>query len=384
MRSCPCKSLLEYSMNILASRDFCKNKRLGFFLEQLYLFFHHKIFNQRLKKQRRFADKHVISVGNLSTGGVGKTPLCASLAQYLKTQKRRSLIVSRGYRAQLSRKGVLVSDGKGKGSIYDVSQVGDESLLLSGLKDIKVAIGRDRSQLIQDHAKDVQAVILDDAFQNPSIYRDHDLVLIDATIGPTDKKTRLFPYGRMREPIDALKRANTVLLTRCDQVHSQQLSDLRETILKFCPSQAVFESSHKVVGLRPVLLKGRSKKEAIMPNFKSVRIQGEVGAFCGLGNPKAFFSSVKEMGYELQEKRIFPDHHNFRLGDIKSLSNSGIRNWVTSAKDNIRIERHPKPALKQLMINKGLRLFVLEVTIEILKGRENEFFRRVCARTEYP
>ncbi len=352
--------------------------------ERLYLYAHEQNFRRRLKNQQHFQDKYVISVGNLSTGGVGKTPLCALLAEYLAKHNRKSLIVLRGYKAQLSKKGALVSNRVGQISKentpnYNVSQVGDESLLLASLKNTKVAIGKNRSQVIQSYGEDTKSIILDDAFQNPSVHRDHDLVLIDATFGLTQKNMRLIPHGHMREPLTALRRADTVLLTRCDQVGQKQLEDLRQAILKVCPSQAIFMARHNIVGLRPASLTIENKtKDRLIPVSALPHSQEAIGSFCGLGNPQAFFVSIEQLGYTLKEKRTFVDHHNFRLKDLEGLAKTGLSTWITSSKDMVRIEHSNSEDLRQNILNLGLNIFVLEIAIEIMQAKQDTFLERVC------
>ena len=352
--------------------------------EQLYLYAHRTYFTHRLKNQVRFNDKYIISVGNLSAGGTGKTPTCALLLQRLSEIKQSPLALLRGYRSGLSRHrdGALVSDGQK--ILHDARAVGDEALLLARIPGIKVAIGKDRARAIELYGRQSKTVVLDDAFQNPSVYRDHDLVLIDITI-PLEKM-RPFPYGRMREPLTALKRAQSVLLSRFDQASTEMSQRLRKEVLKYVPEKALFYSRHKVLTLHeadiesPIKHGGNGKERIRLPR------EQPLGAFCGIANPQAFFHSLEELDCTLQEKRIFPDHHFYSYKELKALAKFGTRIWLTTAKDLARLQGFGKEqaklnpeSLQTLFRSLGIRVFVLEITVEILEGRQTEFLRRVLA-----
>ena len=274
-------------------------------LEHLYLYAHKKYFARRLSKQVHFKSKYVISVGNLSAGGTGKTPVSALLLRHLKQKKHQPLLVLRGYKGELARCGALIFDGQKL--FHQAKQAGDEALLLSGVPDTRVAVGKDRARAVQLYGANHSVVILDDAFQNPLVYHDHDLVLVDAAVSL--QKMRLFPCGKMREPLSALKRAHTVLLTRYDQAKPEERKQLRSEILKYVPKEALFFSIHKIIGLRSVSF---SKKEQNRPLQHSLPHTKEgIGAFCGIANPHSFFRSLREIGYNIQQTKIFPDHHFF-------------------------------------------------------------------------
>lgn len=341
-------------------------------LERLYLYAHRKYFAQRIKKQIRFQDKYIISVGNLSAGGTGKTPTTALLLQYLSNLGQCPLALLGGYKAKLSRQKALIYDGRQ--IFYDSRQGGDEALILARIPNIKVAIGKDRARSLELYGQESKVIVLDDAFQNPSVYHDHDLVLVDASL-PL-KKMRLFPCGKMREPMEALQRAQTVLLTRFDQAPPERIHALKEEILKYVPEKAIFHSRHKIEDLYEF-----DQKSPVAFALKNTK-HSPIGAFCAVARPQAFFQSLEGLGYELKEKRSFPDHHFYSLRELKSLANSGIGIWITTAKDIARLESFKKSqnekSLAALFESLQLRVFVLEIAIEILEGRQTEFLRRVC------
>ncbi len=163
-----------------------------------------------LKKQRRLSHK-VISVGNLTLGGTGKTPLVIALAQGAVKRGFKPCILTRGYKGKV-KDPTFVS--KGNGAIINISEAGDEPVLMAQrLRNIEIIKGKDRYEagLL---SKKSDLFILDDGFQHWRLHRDVDIVLIDAVRGFGNK--RLFPLGPLREPLSALKRGDIIVFTRGD------------------------------------------------------------------------------------------------------------------------------------------------------------------------
>ena len=309
-------------------------------LGKLYLSLHERTYRSRLARQRSFPGKYVVSIGNLSTGGTGKTPVAAYLA---RNSPKKTMICLRGYGGSASKRGVLVSDGSRLLSTPE--EAGDEAMLLGRLPGVVVAAGRDRADLIERFGGDCEVVLLDDAFQNPSVARDYDLVLLDATVPPDD--LRVLPEGRFREDLTALRRANSVLLTRTDQTKQTQTKEWFEWVRRSIPKARVFFSRHKFAGIFP-------KPEARL-----------VGAFCGIGNPESFFRSVERAGYRIVRRHAFPDHRAWSARDLRLIS-SGLP-LITSAKDAVRL---PEDFLAEH------RVHVLEIELELL-GDERYFLEHV-------
>lgn len=327
-------------------------------LEALYLWVHRRTYRRRLATQTVFEQLYVVSIGNLSAGGTGKTPAALSLAKTLHKHKIQTLAVLRGYGGSASKSGMLVSDGTDIFS--NVAQVGDEALLFARSPGLRVAIGRDRAGAILRFAGDARVVLLDDAFQNPLVGRDHELVLVDALI-PIEKM-RVFPGGRFRDPPAALGRADTILLTRADLAPAHQITVLENLIERVAPAVPVFRGRHR-------------------PGPLEIGPAGTaVGAFCGLGNPEGFFQTLAAPPYRLNPviTRAFADHHPYTIADIRALFQEADRArhdeliFITSAKDFVRLD-----ALAQLPEEYRSRIRVLEVEFEILDGRDQEFYERV-------
>lgn len=239
----------------------------------------------------------IVSVGNLTVGGTGKTPMVEWIARRYRQLGRRPAILSRGYGA---------TDGPN-----------DEALVLEeNLPDVPHLQGADRVQLATIAHEELEAEIgiLDDGFQHRKLARDLDIVLVDAT-QPWGGGWML-PGGGLREPIRSLRRADVVILTRVDQVDAERVESL----------------SHQVGRLHPGALVARARFEPIgwFREGKGMaplhRLAGcRVAAFCGIGRPEAFFRSVEGIGVSVVAARTFPDHHSYDREDVQRL-----RDWVVS------------------------------------------------------
>ncbi|MCB1322962.1 MAG: tetraacyldisaccharide 4'-kinase, partial [Leptospiraceae bacterium] len=284
-----------------------------------------------------------------------KTPLVFKSAQVGGPD--RTLAVLRGYGGEAPAGGLLVSDGVRL--LCDADRAGDEALLLAGQPGLRVAVGRNRRAVIENYAIDRSLIILDDAFQNPLVHHDHDLVLIDATVGVD--RVRVFPRGRFRDTFEALERADTVLLTRVNQTQSDILSELYAEIEQFLPRKNIFESVHQFVGLEPHT---RARR---------------VAAFCGIGNPGAFFHALEREGYRLEARQKFPDHHRYKVEQLQKMIQRGPERipWITTEKDWVRIKF--SRSLK-LIPDLEKRLHVMRMQVQILHGREEEFFKRILGK----
>jgi tetraacyldisaccharide 4'-kinase len=285
-------------------------------LDSLYLYLHRRLYRRRLKHQVRFSP-YVVSVGNLSAGGTGKTPVTIFLA---KNAKLNTLVLLRGYGGSKSGEGALVYN---RGQLLETAKTAGDEAILFAQKKINVAIGRDRVMLLRRFGEGRELVLLDDAFQNPSVYRDHELVLIDATIHPDD--VRIIPYGKFRERPDALIRAHTVLLTRTDLSSPVNVSAWKNEIRKVNETIPIFLAEHRTV----------------IPKKK-----GPYLAFCGIGNPESFFHLLEKSGIHPLKKITYPDHHQFIKKDYDMLmqqAQSLGASLITTTKDYVRLDQFTCP-----------------------------------------
>lgn len=347
-------------------------------LQKIYLALHRRTFARRLARQRRFSGLRVVSVGNLSAGGTGKTPATALLAREALRRGARPLILLRGYRGSASREGRLVSDGTGV--LASAAAAGDEAVLLAdAVPGARVAVGRNRVAALEAFGGACDLVLLDDAFQNPSVYRDFDLVLIDLSV-PLDR-LRLLPTGRFREDFAALDRADAVLFTRGDQVDAERRAAYEAAVRAGRAELPVFVAAHRPTALRAAFAEtgitgtGRgsvrpnrpSESPSNRPSDRSSVSPASLAAFCGLGNPAAFRATLVQASHAPREFRAFPDHYAYRREDLEQLFAGNDWFWATTEKDLARLRDLDLPAELRA------RILVLGIEMEILDGRQGEF-----------
>lgn len=242
-------------------------------------------------KRRHRAAVPVVSVGNLSVGGTGKTPMTEFIARYYRTLERQVCILSRGYGAEAG--------------------PNDEALVLEeNLPDVPHLQGADRAALAETAVEELESelLILDDGFQHRRLHRDLDIVLLDAT-DPWGGG-HLLPRGLLREPPSSLKRADAIVLTRCDQVEANSLAKIRERLRRLAPNQPVAESTHQP----QALVNAAGATESL-----DVLKQRSVAGFCGIGNPEAFRRTLTDLGSSVVDFRSYPDHHPYTREDVKAL-----------------------------------------------------------------
>jgi tetraacyldisaccharide 4'-kinase len=292
----------------------------------------------------------VISVGNITAGGTGKTPLVAWLARNLAREGRRTCILTRGYGRANPGVRVVVSDGERL--LADASEGGDEPRLLAEMLRGVAAVVSDADRVaaarwaIENLRSEL--FILDDGFQHMRIARDLNIVTIDAT-NPWGHG-RLLPRGTLREPLEGLKRADCLIITRADQ--ATEPDSLRAEAASLSGGRPVFLSRTRVVGLRLL-----SETEAHL-NLREA-LDRPVAAFCAIGNPQAFFKQLASHGVALTQTRAFADHHIYTQSEIDSLVSDargrGAGALVTTAKD----------AVKLRSLHFELPCYVLEVELSI-------------------
>lgn len=307
-----------------------------------------RLYRSGLLKSERVGAP-VVSVGNLTAGGTGKTPLVEWAARALAREGLRACVLTRGYgRADESRR-VVASDGARV--LAEVAECGDEPRLLAErlLGAAAVVCDRDRVAAARWAREELgsEVFVLDDGFQHLRIARDLDIVTLDAT-APWGGG-HMLPRGRLREPPSGLARAGCVVITRAEL--ATDLKGLRAEVVRASEGRAeVFMSRVRTVGLTP--LSGEVGAGAEV-NLESVR----VGAFCAVGNPGAFFEHLRRDGLEVCYERAFRDHHAYTRADAEAVSREasarGARVLLTTAKDAVKL-RGLEFALPCYVVEAGL------------------------------
>ena len=276
----------------------------------------------------------VISVGNLTMGGTGKTPLVEWIANELAQKGRRVCILTRGYGRRNSATRVVVSNGSE--ILLNADRAGDEPLLLAEKLNGRAAVICDADRVsaahwaIENLKSDV--FVLDDGFQHLRVARNLNLLTIDATNPWGNRK--LLPAGILREQPAELARADCIVMTRADD--PGQTNELQREISKLGSNCPVFRSRMTLRGLREV---ARRESPATTNEIQA----SSVAAFCAIGNPESFFCLVRRNGYNLCHTRAFRDHHIYTQADIdrvvRESITSGAQILLTTAKDEVKLRK---------------------------------------------
>ena len=297
----------------------------------------------------------VISVGNITTGGTGKTPLVEWVARTVAREGRRVCILMRGYGRRDEGKRVIVSDGEH--ILADATTGGDEPRLLAeALQGVASVISdADRTSAARYAIENFESevFILDDGFQHLRLARDLNIVAIDSTNPWGDG--HLLPRGRLREPLRELRRADLIILTRTEQ--SQDVVSLRKQTERLSNGRPVILSRTQTKMLRPLTATTESNTSELSTHPSSLRPH-TFAAFCAVGNPSAFFKQMQRDGYTLKFMRSFPDHHVYTQRDVGEIvseaKEAGAEALITTAKD----------AVKLRSLTFDLPCYVLEIELE--------------------
>lgn len=244
----------------------------------------------------------VISVGNITAGGTGKTPFVIWLYKFLQQDKIQCAILIRGYKTHTQEEASSIE--------HRASRTDEPEVLAESCPQAEVIVNPDRVAGAREAVDKFGAkvLIMDDGFQHRRLGRDLDIVTIDATCPFGYGK--VLPAGLLREPISALERADAVVITRCDRTDESELSRLEEKLEAVNPGIIIARSIHK-----PVCVKSLDNKEINIGELKNKKIF----AFCGIGNPDAFISTIKKLGANLVGSKIYNDHHRYSENDIADI-----------------------------------------------------------------
>ena len=307
------------------------------------------LYRQNIFHSRRL-NCRVISIGNLTLGGTGKTPTVMLVADTLRRKGFKPAILSRGYGGRSQKSVNVVNDGQQ--TLLPPEAVGDEPVMMARrLKDIPVLTGRVRYETgkyaIEHFGADV--LILDDGYQHLPLHRDLNILLCDAT-HPFGNGI-VFPAGDLREPLSALRRADVICLTRC------RGDD---------PTGRVDGHNRKQV---PVIKTGMRVQSVIeLKSGEEMEVEAiqnkTVAAFCGIARPLDFFHMLEQVPVQMVKQDHFPDHHDYSIGELTAIEDrarqAGAQCIVTTEKDAVKLKGHAF----------DLPVYAVRIALEILEGQE--------------
>ena len=310
------------------------------FLYKQSVILRNRAYHKGLLRARKLSIP-VISIGNLTVGGTGKTPTTIYLARLLQSMGKRVGVLSRGYRGAASGAANVVSDGVkvrlGPG------EAGDEPFLIAEkLPGIVVLTGKDRG-LAGEYAQknfSIDVALLDDGFQHIKLKRDLDILLLDGR-NPLGNGY-LLPRGNLREPPESIRRAHLVLVTHADKNYEE----IKEIIHTFNLNAPIFFADYIPVGFEHL-----TSQEKLSLDF----LHGKtVNALAGVARPEYFVSLLSQMGAEVKETLFFPDHHFYHPRELTKIDRNSI--FVTTEKDAVKLKSLSLPECDILVLKIELKI----------------------------
>ncbi len=283
------------------------------------------------------AEIPVVSVGNLTLGGTGKTPMVEWIARWFRTRQLRVAILSRGY-------------GQKQG-------VNDEALVLEeNLLDVPHLQGPDRADLARRAQEELESeiLVLDDGFQHRRLARDVDIVLLDA-LDPFGLD-RIFPRGLLREPVRSLRRATVTVLSRADLVDGETRSRIRKEAERRAGKLVWVEARHA-----PIAITGADGESSPIEDLAPKAVV----AFCGIGNPKGFQRTLEPICPRLLDFRTFRDHHPYDAADVVDLTS-----WARMQKADLVLTTQKDSVKLRAMTLGSIPLRFLRIGLEMMSGEE--------------
>lgn len=310
-----------------------------------------RAYRKRILKQKRL-EGTVISVGNLTVGGTGKTPMVLWIAERLLAEGKRVGILTRGYGGK--------SLAAGPDDLPGDNSTSDEVQLLKARLGDRVAfgVGADRFERGRELARrGVEWFVLDDGFQHLQLARDADIVLIDAT-NPFGGG-HVLPAGHLREPRTALARADVIVITRSHHAPAVEAAVRRDSDAPIFYARAELDAVF--APFHPHLTEQEARKRKLF-------------AFCGIGNPSAFVADLRDWGFQVAGHRFFPDHHRYTARDIAEIEGdaraAGADGVICTEKD----------CFNYAGVWRSIDLWVCPISVHV--DRPGDFWRAILAAAE--
>ena len=297
-------------------------------LERIY-YMGYRLSRMYKTARQKILGSPVISVGNLTLGGTGKTPAVIALAQEAVKRGFKPCILTRGYKGRIKNPVVVT---RGNGPLHGPEDVGDEAFLIADrVKGVEIVKAANRYQggLLSSHAN---LFILDDGYQHWKLGRDRNILLIDG-LDPFGNR-RLFPTGKLREPLSEMQRADTIVITRVFGDQDRLINEVRTY-----NNHAAFYLS----AVKPSWLVRNNGEILPVSNLQRKKVY----AFCGLGNPSSFIQTILHFGTSLVGFQSFRDHHSYKDKEIDKIWRDARRlkaDWVVmTEKDLVKLKKTELP-----------------------------------------
>lgn len=276
----------------------------------------------------------IISIGNLTFGGTGKTPFTLWLSEFYARHDLKVMILMRGYRGKLEKSSGILRGGRKLG--YNPFDYGDEPLLLARrLETASIVVGRNRSENLRYYFANEKpdVVLLDDGHQHLKLYRDINIVLFDALM-PLERY-KVAPRGYMREGFTALKDADLVVIGRADQASRENIENLKSLVRNYAPPGTVLAE----IGYRPSgVFNARTSARMEVQSLQGRKVV----CLAGIASPVSFYALVESLGADIIERHTFPDHHYFTGEEVHSIVEAARERdamVLTTEKDMVKLRR---------------------------------------------
>ena len=305
-------------------------------------------------KQNHF-EVPIISIGNLSFGGTGKTPFTLWMSKYLDEINMKVMILTRGYKGDLENSSGIIRAGRILG--FNSKEYGDEATLLARRqKSVTVVVGKNRSSNLEYYFEEINpdVVLLDDGHQHLNLRRNLNVVLFDATM-PLEKY-KVAPLGYLREDFSALRDTDVIVFGKVNQVEENVIFQLKKMIIPYVSKDTIFaQMNYRPTGFFDVSYKKKFDLEHIRKR--------NVIAVAGIASPDSFFELLTELDAKVVKTYTYPDHHYFNLEEMREILNSADKHdalVITTEKDMVKMRR----------IVDDDRMLYLEILIDFVTGEE--------------
>ena len=314
---------------------------------------HFLLYKNNILKSNK-AEARVVCIGNITSGGTGKTTAVLLAAKLLSKAGVKTAIISRGYKREGKEKVTILYDN----DLLNWQEAGDEPYMMSQMLaeyKVPVAVSSNRYAAAREAIKEFKSevLLLDDGLQHHKLKRDANIILINAR--DPFGNGHMLPYGILREPISALKRADLVILTHSGLATSEEKAKIKQKIKSYNEDLNILEATHKPDYFYDIV----NRQKMALDDIK-----GEVVSFCGLGDPASFEQTLKNLGLKINQTYRYKDHNAYTLEEIKSLSSfrQGLP-LITTFKDYVKFPQGWQEILKN-------KVYILAINLEIKEGNE--------------